>query len=295
MIPQAIARQIAESFPALPDRMKRVGRYVLEHPADVALLTMREQARRAGVPPAAMTRFAQRLGFSGYDALRDLFAASMRGRVSDFGVRAGQLAARRAELGEATLAQTLARALVDRVTLLAEPERLSAMVEAAGLLGQARHVFCVGHRSCYAPAFHFAYLAGLHGTPTRLLDAPGGVGFDGLNGAEAGDVLLAFSFTPYTRVTVEAAESARVLGLGLVAVTDSALSPLARQARCAVIVPADLTGATQVASPAFAAAELLAALVVARSGPEGQAVLERNEAEFARRGVYWNDASRRAP
>ena len=36
MIPQAIARQIAESFPALPDRMRRVGRYILDHPGIVA-------------------------------------------------------------------------------------------------------------------------------------------------------------------------------------------------------------------------------------------------------------------
>ena len=76
--------------------MQKVGAYVLDHPEDVALLSMREQARRAGVPPAAMTRFAQRLGYTGYDELRGLFAASIRGRVSDFGVRAGELAARSA-------------------------------------------------------------------------------------------------------------------------------------------------------------------------------------------------------
>ena len=94
MTPQVVAERIAAEFKALPDRMQKVGTYVLDHPEDVALLSMREQARRAGVPPAAMTRFAQRLGYTGYDELRDLFAASMRGRVSDFGARAGELAAR---------------------------------------------------------------------------------------------------------------------------------------------------------------------------------------------------------
>jgi len=289
MIPHGVARQIAESFQAMPEGMQRVGRYILDHPADVALLTMREQARRAEVPPAAMTRFAQRLGFAGYDALRDLFAAQVRSRASDFGVRAGQLAARRAELGEPTLALALAQSLVAQVALLAEPERLAVIVEAAGLLAEAGTIFCAGHRSCHAPAFHFAYLAGLHGAPTRLLDSAGGVGFDALNAAKPKDLLLAFSFAPYSRVTIEAAETARVLGLAVVAVTDGPLSPLARQATCSIVVPTDLSGGTQVASPAFVVCELLAALVMARSGPQGQAVLERNEAELARRGVYWNE------
>ena len=70
MTVQAVTQRISAEFEKLPDRMRRVGTYVLDHPEDVALLSMREQARRAGVPPAAMTRFAQRLGYAGYDELR---------------------------------------------------------------------------------------------------------------------------------------------------------------------------------------------------------------------------------
>jgi DNA-binding MurR/RpiR family transcriptional regulator len=294
MTPHAVARRISAEFENLPDRLRQVGTYVLDHPDDVALLSMREQAKLAGVPPATMTRFAQRLGYSGYDELRELFGVSMRGRASDFGARAGELAARRARVGEPNLALSITNSLVDRIAALAEPERQAAMLEAAGLLANAGRILCLGHRSCYAPAYHFAYIAGLHGAPTRLLDGPGGIGGDGLNGSGEGDVMLAISFAPYTRLTVELARSARELGIGVIALTDGPLSPLARAADCVVTVPTDLAEATQVASPIFAAVEMLAALLVARIGPEGRSILGRNEAEFARRHVYWDESVRAA-
>ncbi len=292
MTPQVVAQRITAAFSEMPPRMRKVGTYVLDHPEDVALLSMREQARRVGVPPAAMTRFAQRIGYAGYDEMRGLFAASIRGRISDFSARAGELAERRARLGEPTLARSLADGLIERVAALAEPERLAAIVDAAALLAGAHAIFCLGHRSCYAPAFHFAYAAGLYGAPTRLLDAPGGIGADGLNAAAPGDVLLAVSFAPYTRATVGIATDAHARGLPIVAVTDSHASPLARIATRTVVVASDLGDATHVTAPALAATEMLAALVVAQSGPEGRAVLERNENEFARRRVYWDDTVR---
>jgi DNA-binding MurR/RpiR family transcriptional regulator len=295
MTPQFVAQRIAQVFDKMPPRMRKVGSYVLDHPEDVALLSMREQARRAGVTPAAMTRFAQRLGYTGYDEMRGLFAASIRGRVSDFGIRAGELAARRRRLGAPTLARSLANALIERVAALAEAERLTAIVDAAALLAGARHILCLGHRSCYAPAYHFAYVAGLYGAPTRLLDAPGGIGADVLNTAARGDVMLAVSFAPYTRATIEIATIAHALGLPIVAVTDSRASPLAQIASRTVAVPTDLADATHVTAPAFAVIEMLAALVVAESGREGREVLERNESEFARRRIYWDDNTRAAP
>ena len=292
MTAQAVTQRISAEFEKLPDRMQRVGTYVLDHPADVALLSMREQARRAGVPPAAMTRFAQRLGYAGYDALRALFVASIRGRVSDFSVRAGELAARREELGEPTLALSLANALAEHIAALAQPERQISIIEAASLLAGARRILCLGHRSCYAPAYHFAYVAGLHGAPTHLLDAPGGIGADALNAAEPSDVVLAISFAPYPRATVEIAASAREVGARVVALTDSFASPLARNADHAITVPTDIANATQVAAPVFAVVEMLVALVVARGGPEGRATLDRNEAECARRRIYWTEGRR---
>ncbi|WP_363217011.1 hypothetical protein [Mesorhizobium sp.] len=47
---------------------------MLDRPRDVALLSMRKLAREAGVQPSTMTRLAKRLGFGGFEDIRNIFA-----------------------------------------------------------------------------------------------------------------------------------------------------------------------------------------------------------------------------
>jgi DNA-binding MurR/RpiR family transcriptional regulator len=65
-------------FETLSPRLKEAARWVVDHPADVALLSTRQQARRAGVTPATLTRLGQRFGLAGYDGVRELHADAMR-------------------------------------------------------------------------------------------------------------------------------------------------------------------------------------------------------------------------
>src|SRR5258705_5170068 len=80
---------IVEAFEILPPQLQTAARYMLDRPDDVALLSMREQARRAGVPPATMTRLAQRLGLEGYDQVRELYAGAVRTGALGFAGKAG--------------------------------------------------------------------------------------------------------------------------------------------------------------------------------------------------------------
>src|SRR4051794_25052681 len=73
-----LTAKIIDAFETMPAQLQTAARYILDRPSDVALLSMREQARRAGVQPATMTRLAKRLGLEGYDMVRDLYAQAIR-------------------------------------------------------------------------------------------------------------------------------------------------------------------------------------------------------------------------
>ncbi|HSS86697.1 MAG TPA: SIS domain-containing protein, partial [Reyranella sp.] len=81
---------IVEAFDILPPQLQTAARYMLDRPDDVALLSMREQARRAGVPAATMTRLAKRLGLEGYDQVRELYAGAVRAGTLGFAGKAGE-------------------------------------------------------------------------------------------------------------------------------------------------------------------------------------------------------------
>src|SRR5215470_11860129 len=194
-----LTSRIVDEFEAMPGQLRAAARYVLDRPRDVALLSMREQARQAGVQPATMTRLAQRLGLSGYDRVRELYAEAIRTGGLGFAGKAGAQVDRQKRTGDRALAAEMAASLRAQVDRLAEPATLDALAAAAALLASAERIYCLGLRASHAVAWHVHYVLSLLGDRTVLLDAAGGIGCDPIRGARARDVLFCASVEPYTR------------------------------------------------------------------------------------------------
>jgi len=289
-----LTRRLLDDFDSLPSQMKAAARFLVDRPGDVALLSMREQARAAGVLPATMTRLAQRLGFSGYDDVRELYAAAIRAGELGFSGRAGRQVAAQREKGETALADAFAASLADGLARLRTPEMLSALVDAAEILAGAGRIACLGLRASFPMAWTVRYLLGLFDDRALLLDGGAGVTADRTRDLGPGDALLAFGFDPYTRETVDTVERLAARGVPVVAVTDSAVSPLARAAaRSIPLGPDSAPSFFRAMTPAFAAAEILAALVAGRGGEDALAALARTEAHLSSCKVHWVDPESR--
>ncbi len=183
---------------------------MLDRPDDVALLSMREQARRAGVPAATMTRLAKRLGLDGYDDVRALYAGAVRARGAlGFAGKAGVQVEAQSLHGERALAADMALSLSRQIARLAEPGGAgSVWPTPPAACTRARRVYCLGLRSCHAAAWHFHYTLSLLGDKTVMLDDAGGTGLDAIRDAGPDDVVLVASVEPYARATIEAARYA---------------------------------------------------------------------------------------
>lgn len=261
-----LAETIAQAFGTMSEQLQAAARYVLDQPQDVALLTMREQSRKAAVQPATMTRLAKHLGFSGYEDIRQLYAEAMRNEVTGFVDRVGTQAQCQKLKGDHALAADMLAVRCSQLGGLSQPGALDSIVQAARLLGAARRIYCLGLRSSYSPAWHLNYILSLAGRQSVMLDAVGGIGADILGSATSDDVLVAVSVSPYTRHTVEITEYARSCGVPVVAITDSLVAPLAQSAACTVVVPTESPSFLHAMSPAFVVAEILGALVAGQSG-----------------------------
>ena len=281
-----LTRSIVEAFEALSPQLQTAARYMLDRPDDVALLSMREQARRAGVPPATMTRLAQRLGLEGYDEVRALYAGAVRDGTLGFAGKAGVQVEAQKLRGDQALASDMVQSLGRQIARLAEPAALERLADAAGRLHEARRIYCLGLRSCHAAAWHFHYMLSLLGDKTVMLDDAGGTGLDALRDAGGEDILLAASVEPYARATVEAARYAAAEGVPVVALTDFEVSPLAQIAAATILVATDRPSFFHSMTPLLAVAEILAALVAGRSGQKALDALTRTEAQLAAFGVH---------
>ena len=281
-----LTRPIVEAFDALSPRLKTAARYVLDRPDDVALLSMREQARHAGVPPATMTRLAQRLGLEGYEQVRALYAGAVRSGALGFAGKAGAQVEAQKLRGERALAAEMAKSLAQQISRLAEPASLERLAAAAERLHRARRIYCLGLRACHAAAWHFHYMLSLLGDKTVMLDDAGGTGLDAVRGAGEQDVLLAASVEPYASAAIEAARYGARQGVPVVAITDSEVSPLAQIATVTILVATESPSFFHTVTPLLAVAETLAALIAGRSGQKALDALVRTETQLAAFGVH---------
>lgn len=287
--------ELKARFPALSPQLKEAARWVLDHPADVALLTLREQARRSGITPATLTRLAQRVGLKGYDDIRRLYAEAVRGRPESFHGRARELLVRHGSDGDAALARDIFGALTRHLQALQSPDAIERLAAAAETIAAAEHVFCLGQRSSFAVAFIFHYVRSLFGSKSVLLDGPGATGRDALRAIGRHDVMLVITINPYVRDTVETARYARTRGARVVAITDSDVSPLAGVADHSILIGTETPSFFHTMTPAFAVAECLAALVAARRGQETLSALAESEQQLAAFDTYVVRKKRKSP
>ncbi len=284
---ETLVGRIVDGFDAMAPQVQAAARFVIDYPEDVAMLSMREQARRAGVPPVTMIRLARRVGFEGYEEFRGVFAAALRQPNRRFSDRANALQARQKKGGDQALLDQVTGVLSAEVSGLVSRNNAAVWVAAAQALESARRVYCLGLRSCYPVAFHFHYVCGLFRDNAVLLDGAGDTGMDVLRHVGPGDALLAVSVAPYTAASLEMARFAARKGAALVAITDSRVAPLARLARHTLLVPTATPSFFHAITPAFAAAETLAAMLAGRAGSQALAALRNSEEQLAAFNTYW--------
>ncbi|WP_298722057.1 MurR/RpiR family transcriptional regulator [uncultured Ferrovibrio sp.] len=290
MSPDRLADRIAAAFESLPPQLQAAARFALDHPEDVALLSMREQARRAGVPPVTMTRLARQLGFKDYQDFRDQHASLLR-RTSPspvgFSDRAGRLQQRQQQSGDAGLAAQIGWNVAEQIADCHDDEAIAGLIAAAKLIEKARRVHFLGARSCHAVAFHAHYIYSLFRDNGVLLDGAGDTGIDPLRHIGAEDVLLAVSVAPYATATIERVRYASARDTRIIAITDSRVSPLAKAAHECLLVPTETPSFFHAITPAFATAETLIALVAARAGETALFAIRNAEDQLNAFGTFW--------
>jgi DNA-binding MurR/RpiR family transcriptional regulator len=287
-----IVERIKAALDGMPVQMQAAARFIMDHPSEVALLSMREQARKAGVPPATMTRLAQRLGFPGYQDLKDTYAEAIRDNVAWFSGRAVNMLSRRREFGEVALVTQTVEAIGQAINELNRPLIVEKLIKATDILERAKRVYCIGARATFPVAFLFDYTQRYYSDKICLLEGPGGSGIDLMHRISNKDALLAVSLSPYANSTRVAAELAHAAGASVVAITDSEFSPVARIAKTAILVSAQSPSFFDTISPALAAAEIIVALLASRAGAAVPKKVRQHEQLLRAAEVFWSHQKR---
>lgn len=282
--------QIIEQFAALTPKMQEAARFIVDHPNEVVIASMRALAERANAQPATLVRLAQQLGYAGWPELKSAFANDLGLHGKGYGERAKRLAGRGRTQDLASELFAAQCANLDATQTACAP----ALGAAVKVLRSARAVHIAGFRASYPVAFSLFYGYRLFRNEVFLVESSGAGLETLLRPIERQDALVVVSFAPYSREALAAAEHARAAGAAVLALTDSAASPLA--------LLAGVTLQFSVESPSFfpsvvagvALTEALLEQLIVDAGDAVAAHVDRVEHQLFESGAYLQPPARRA-
>ncbi len=279
-------RLLVDAYAELTPELQKAAKFMVEHPEEIGLSSMRSVARDAGVNPATITRLTKTLGFEKYEKLREPFRQRLRARAPEFAAKL-QNVQERGEFGDESIFSDLRAQEIANVESALSPGNFAVMRDAAQTLFNSRRVYVLGLRGAYAPAFLFHYAYQLFQDNSLLLDTRAGIFADQLRGIGPDDCLLVVSFPPYTRLTIDAVEYAAGTGVQIIAVTDSIVSPAASAAAHTIITGNQSPSFYHSFTGALAVVQALITLVVTRAGGDAVKIIEEAEEQLSRISAYW--------
>jgi DNA-binding MurR/RpiR family transcriptional regulator len=276
------------ALPDLSPKMQGVLRYLIAHSEDIALSSMRSMATACNVTPPTMLRLARRLGYSDWSSLRAEMQTRIRGHSEEpLTSRVRTLAAYSDQDQSSRIARDMLeedernlRRSWDQITI----DQLDDAVES---MRSARVLYFLGRRSCYPVAFSMYYsYRMIRSNGVLLIDNGAGIATN-LDGIRDGDALVAISFYPYSHETIMLSSHAADRGARIVAITDSAVSPLALWAEQVFVARNESPALFQSTIAAHSIGTTLVALVTAAEGDAAVETMQRREMNLRQLGAYW--------
>lgn len=279
--PQASAPSLAERIELLSAKRQEIIRPILEHPRDYVLLSVRAMAKRLRTDPATVVRIVRGLGFASYrDFQRHLHDLSIAFATSlDTMQSAGRVTSMPAYVREA-LEQDL-KNLHGLKNSLDAPR----LVSLAKRFYDARRIVLLAGDLAAFLADYLEYQITLLGLPVFTATSAGRIAHL-VRTVNQRDLVLAISFRRGLRQTVEGVHLAKARSAYCVGITDTYVSPLARE--CDEVFLASVESTSFGAS--YAAPVALVNAILAACGqyrrPQTLAIL-KEIAEEQRKGFRW--------
>ena len=255
--------RLADILDDLPRRLRQCADYIAANTDRIAVSTVAELATGADVPPSAVMRFCQILGFSGFSEMQRLFREAYSPGWPDYSTRLKNLKEGGAGSPTALLAEFI-EAGRQSLEALAKSADEVALQQAVAVLAGADTVHVVGLRRAFPVASYLAYVFEKMSVPAMLHDGVGKL--DHRFAIRPNDAVLAITFAPYSEETLTLAQDAKARGLPVVALTDRMTSPLVRFSDAILTVPEVDFGAFRSLSATIAMAIALAVAVGSARG-----------------------------
>ena len=281
---------INEKLPSFSKGHKLIANYILAHYDKAAFMTAQKLGKTVGVSESTVVRFATMLGCDGYPGLQRSLQDLMRSRltaVQRIEVTSGQMN------GDDVLDRVL-NLDIDRIRRTLEVTSKTDFNRAVDQIISCNTIYIMGARSSAALAEFLGYYLSLVFPRVKIVPSiTTSELFERIMHIDERDVMIGISFPRYSRQTVKALDFAKHNGAKVIAVTDSASSPIAKYADSLLLARSDMASFVD---SLVAPLSLINALIVAvsiKNVDKVSATFERLEQVWDEYDVYTNSEEER--
>ncbi|MBW9112764.1 MurR/RpiR family transcriptional regulator [Rhizobium cauense] len=229
---ESLRSTIIERKANMPKRLAQVAAFALGNPDEIAFGTTASIAAASDVQPSTLVRLAHHLGYDGFSDLQSIFRERLRDRTLTYEERLVTLEQASGDDEDANLLSGFISAASQSVNRLAATVQTDTFTKAVDILAAAETIYLIAKRRSYPLTAHMTYAFSKLNIRHQIVASPNGVDPEMVQFATKNDAAIAASFSPYAADSLSQAEALADRGVPVVAITDSAFSPLAARATC---------------------------------------------------------------
>ncbi|NRG18247.1 MurR/RpiR family transcriptional regulator [Rhizobiales bacterium] len=261
---EELIRIIHERYDGMSKSYQRIAEYLTQNPNDVAVMSVNAIADLRGIHASSFVRFAQSLGYKGFKELQGVFQRRLSTAAPGFEARIKALETdlvRSDQAGAGSFLKDLVVRDIASLQDLLSNVSGEEIQRAAAMMEKANTIYLIGQLRSAPIVMLLQYALTMLGKPNVLLSEGGGLATHRAKLATNKDLLIAVSFRFYANEVVNIMDDTARRSVPILAISDSTLSPLSKNADLLFSVPEyEYTFSRSLAAPMCLAQALAIAL-----------------------------------
>jgi DNA-binding MurR/RpiR family transcriptional regulator len=232
-----LTTRIHEKISSFSKGQKLIAKYIMEHYDKVAFMTASRLGTTVGVSESTVVRFATEIGYAGYPELQRAMQEMIRSKLTIV----QRMEVTRERIGQDDILDAVMNQDSEVIRRTMEYTSHKEFYLAVDAILASRKIYILGARSCQALASFLAYYFGMLLDDVMLVQATSEAEiFQQLIHINEKDTVIGISFPRYSRKAIKAMQFAQDCGSKVVAITDTAASPLVQYADYALLARSDI-------------------------------------------------------
>ncbi|MCL2124393.1 MAG: MurR/RpiR family transcriptional regulator [Oscillospiraceae bacterium] len=274
---------IESSYKKLSKGQRKIAGYITDNYDKAAFMTASKLARLADVSESTVVRFAADLGYSGYPEMRRALQDMTRSRLTSV----QRIKVSKDLIEDRDILSYVLSTDIENIRLTMEETDRDDFNRAVDAIVGAKNIYILGLRSASFLASFMGFYFNLLFSNSRVVsESPAGEIFEQIVRISSDDVLIAISFPRYSRRTIRAMQYAREVGAGIVAITDSRMSPLVEPGDIPLCAKSDMVSFLDTLVAPLSIVNALVVAVSEKAPGDLYANFERLETIWDEYGVY---------